>query len=113
MSFSAADHTFMVPVFHEGANGQELIGFTCCMAHWLDVGGSLGQITTDIFSEGIQIPIVKYQNAGRVNQDLVDLASSAGVEPADDFDGAIELGWSVRFPLRRHTRADRPHALGE
>lgn len=35
-----------------------------------------------------------------VNQDLVDLASSAGVEPADDFDGAIELGWSVRFPLR-------------
>lgn len=35
-----------------------------------------------------------------VNQDLVDLASSAGVEPADDFEGAVELGWSVRFPLR-------------
>ena len=61
--------TFTMPVFHEG----ELIGFTCCMAHWLDVGGSLGQITTDIFSEGIQIPIVKYQSAGKVNQDLVDI----------------------------------------
>ena len=61
--------TFTMPVFHEG----ELIGFTCCMAHWLDVGGSLGQITTDIYSEGIQIPIVKYQTAGKVNQDLLDI----------------------------------------
>ena len=61
--------TFTMPVFHEG----ELIGFTCCMAHWLDVGGSLGQITTDIYSEGIQIPIVKYQSAGKVNQDLLDI----------------------------------------
>ncbi len=30
-------------------------------------------MTTDIFSEGIQIPIVKYQKAGVVNQDLVDI----------------------------------------
>ena len=43
------------------------------MAHWLDVGGTLGQVTTDIYSEGIQIPIVKYQKAGVVNQDLVDI----------------------------------------
>ena len=43
------------------------------MAHWLDVGGTLGQVTTDIYSEGIQIPIVKYQKEGVVNQDLVDI----------------------------------------
>ncbi|SEI85150.1 N-methylhydantoinase B [Azotobacter beijerinckii] len=61
--------TFTMPVFHEG----ELIGFTCCMAHWLDVGGTLGQITTDIYSEGIQIPITKYRRKGEVNQDLVDI----------------------------------------
>ena len=61
--------TFTMPVFHEGA----LIAFACCMAHWLDVGGTLGQVTTDIYSEGIQIPIVKYRNAGVVNQDLVDI----------------------------------------
>ena len=29
-------------------------------------------MTTDIFSEGIQIPILKYQKAGVVNQDLID-----------------------------------------
>jgi len=35
-----------------------------------------------------------------VNQDLADLASSAGVEAADDFDPETEFGFSVRFPLR-------------
>ena len=61
--------TFTMPVFHDG----EIVAFSCCMAHWLDVGGSIGQITTDIFSEGIQIPIVKYQREGVVNEDLVDI----------------------------------------
>mgnify|MGYP001120602200 FL=1 len=61
--------TFTMPVFHEG----RIVAFTCCMAHWLDVGGTLGQVTTDIFSEGIQIPIVKYRRAGVVSQDLVDI----------------------------------------
>ena len=61
--------TFSLPIFHDG----ELIAFACCMAHWQDVGGTLGGITTDIFSEGIQIPIVKYAKRGVVNQDLVDI----------------------------------------
>ncbi len=61
--------TFTMPVFHQGA----LAGFTCCMAHWQDVGGSLGGVTTDIYSEGIQIPIMRYQNAGVVNEDLVEI----------------------------------------
>jgi len=61
--------TFTMPVFHEG----RIVAFTCCMAHWLDVGGTLGQVTTDIFSEGIEIPIVKYRRAGVVSQDLVDI----------------------------------------
>src|ERR1700730_132875 len=61
--------TFTMPVFHKG----ELVAFTCCMAHWLDVGGTLGQVTTDIYSEGIQIPIVKYRKEGVINQELVDI----------------------------------------
>ena len=43
------------------------------MAHWLDIGGVLGGITTDIYSEGLQIPVLKLQKAGRINQDLVDV----------------------------------------
>lgn len=61
--------TLTMPVFHEGS----LVAFTCCMAHWIDVGGSMGHVTTDIYSEGIQIPILKYQSQGVVNQDLVDI----------------------------------------
>ena len=61
--------TFSMPIFHEGV----LCAFSSCMAHWEDVGGTLGGVTTDIYSEGLQVPILKYQRAGIVNQDLVDI----------------------------------------
>jgi N-methylhydantoinase B len=61
--------TFTVPIFHEG----NLVGFSCCMAHWPDVGGSLGGVTTDIYSEGLQIPIVKYARAGVVSQEIHEI----------------------------------------
>lgn len=59
--------TFSQPIFFEG----KLAAWACCMAHWPDVGGSLGGVTSDIYSEGIQIPVMKYQDGGRVNDDLV------------------------------------------
>src|SRR5215213_2475822 len=61
--------TFSIPVFERG----KLCGWTACMAHWPDVGGTLAGVTTDIYSEGIQIPLMKYQKAGVVNQELVDI----------------------------------------
>ncbi len=61
--------TFSLPIFHRG----KLSGFACCMAHWTDVGGVLGGVTTDIYSEGLQVPILKYARAGVVNQDLLDI----------------------------------------
>src|SRR5436190_5973145 len=61
--------TFTMPICHRG----KLSGFACCMAHWTDVGGVLGGVTTDIFAEGLQIPILKYARRGEVNQDLVDV----------------------------------------
>ncbi|HKD31552.1 MAG TPA: hydantoinase B/oxoprolinase family protein [Xanthobacteraceae bacterium] len=61
--------TLTLPIFDKDA----LVGFACCMAHWIDIGGTLGGMTTDIFSEGLQIPILKYQDRGEVNEDLVDI----------------------------------------
>src|SRR5215216_5654958 len=61
--------TLTLPIFHR----HELVGFSCCMAHWLDIGGTLGGMTTDIFSEGLQIPIMKYQDRGAINQTLVEM----------------------------------------
>ena len=56
--------TFSVPIFHEG----ELVGFSACMAHWQDIGGTLGGMTPDIYSEGLQMPIVKIYRAGRAER---------------------------------------------
>lgn len=61
--------TFTMPIFQE----DELIGFACCMAHWPDIGGTIDGITTDIYSEGLQLPIVKYQREGVVNEEIVEI----------------------------------------
>ncbi len=59
--------TLTLPIFHKGT----LVGFSCCMAHWLDIGGSLGGMTTDIFSEGLQIPIMKLHDRGVADETLL------------------------------------------
>jgi len=61
--------TFVVPVFHD----QELVAFTACMAHWVDIGGVLDGMTTDIYAEGLQMPIVKYERAGELNKDILSI----------------------------------------
>jgi N-methylhydantoinase B len=61
--------TLTLPIFHKGV----LAGFACCMAHWIDIGGTLGGMTTDIYSEGLQLPYLKLYKAGKINQDVVDI----------------------------------------
>src|SRR5690348_14339535 len=59
--------TFSVPIFDRG----QLVAFSACMAHWQDVGGTLNGMTTDIYSEGLQMPIVKAYRAGVPNEDIL------------------------------------------
>ena len=61
--------TFVVPIYHQ----DQLVGFSACMAHWVDIGGVLNGMTTDIYAEGLQMPIVKYERAGVLNQDVLDI----------------------------------------
>jgi N-methylhydantoinase B len=61
--------TFTVPIFHDG----DVVGFSCCMAHWPDVGGTLHGLTTDIYAEGLQMPIVKAYRGGEPNEDIFDI----------------------------------------
>ncbi len=61
--------TLTLPIFHK----RVLVGFSCCMAHWIDIGGTLGGITTDIYSEGLQVPFLKLYKAGKINQDVIDI----------------------------------------
>lgn len=57
---------FTLPVFA----GGRIVAFASSMAHWLDVGGVLGGTTSDIYSEGLQLPIVKIFRAGVQNDEL-------------------------------------------
>ena len=59
--------TFAVPIFNE----KKLVGFSACMAHWQDIGGSLDGMTKDIYSEGLQVPIFKIYQRGKPNEDII------------------------------------------
>jgi N-methylhydantoinase B len=57
---------FSLPIFYDG----ELIAFSSSMGHWQDVGGVLGTVTRDVFSEGLQMPFVKIFKAGKQDAEL-------------------------------------------
>jgi N-methylhydantoinase B len=63
---------FTLPVFHDG----ELVAFSSSMGHWQDVGGVLGAVTRDIFSEGLQMPFVKIFKAGKQDVELTAIIRS-------------------------------------
>ena len=68
-----SDMALVKPIFHE----QRLIAFAVNKAHWVDVGGkAAGSFVTDateIFQEGLQIPMVKVIGKGVPNQALLDV----------------------------------------
>jgi N-methylhydantoinase B len=67
------DVAMIYPVFVEGA----LFVFPVVRAHWGDVGGmspgSISGATTEIFQEGVRIPLIKVYERGRPNQAALDL----------------------------------------
>src|SRR5881628_18614 len=63
---------FTLPVFHDG----ELVAFSSSMGHWQDVGGVLGAVTRDIFSEGLQMPFVKIFKRGEQDQEITSIIRS-------------------------------------
>ena len=61
------------------------------MAHWQDIGGQLGGVTRDIFSEGLQMPFVKHFRAGVENPEITAIIKA-----------------NVRVPGARDGRHARP-----
>ncbi|WP_413873345.1 hydantoinase B/oxoprolinase family protein [Albidovulum sp.] len=67
------DITMVSPSF----KGDRLVGFFACTAHVVDVGGrGFGADGKSVYEEGIQIPIMKFAERGRVNADLVRILRS-------------------------------------
>jgi N-methylhydantoinase B len=57
---------FTTPIFNDG----ELVAFASTMAHWQDIGGQLGGMTRDLYTEGLQVPFVKIFKAGVQDPEL-------------------------------------------
>jgi N-methylhydantoinase B len=60
---------YTLPIFNDG----ELVAFSSSMAHWQDIGGQLGGVTRDIFSEGLQMPFVKHFREGVENPEITSI----------------------------------------
>jgi len=67
------DVNFAMPVIIDG----RAIGFVCNIAHHADIGGmapgSMSSAMTEIYHEGLRIPLVRLFRAGEVNNDLLDM----------------------------------------
>ncbi len=79
------DITVCTPVFRN----DRLIGFFASTAHVVDVGGrGYGPDAKEVYEEGINIPIMKWVDRGRLNQDLINILK-VNVRESDQVVGDI------------------------
>lgn len=72
------DITVVTPAFHRGRH----VGFFGCTAHVVDIGGrGFGADGNSIYEEGLQIPIMRFADKGRVNETLLHLIRVNTREP--------------------------------
>jgi len=67
------DVNMAVPIFHRG----KLVAFMCNIAHHADVGGmapgSMAGGMTEIYQEGLRLPVIKLFRKGKLQHDLLNL----------------------------------------
>ena len=79
------DFTFVNPSFRDG----RLIGFFACTAHVVDVGGrGFGPDASEVYEEGLRIPIMKFAERGRVDANLLNIIRN-NVREADQVVGDL------------------------
>lgn len=73
------------PVFLDAS----MVGLVVCSQHLLDIGGRIASVhSTEVYEEGLQIPIMKLASRGRLNEDLIALLK-ANVRMSDKVVGDI------------------------
>jgi N-methylhydantoinase B len=79
------DLTIVTPVFYQGKG----IGWFASTCHAMDIGGlTMGGDATELFEEGLSIPLMKLYKAGKPNDDLFDIIR-ANVRVPDEVIGDI------------------------
>ena len=74
------DYVVVTPAFHHG----RLVALFACTGHMTDVGGiGLSPEGSDLFMEGVAIPIMKLVDRGAINHTLVRIAKANSRMPAE------------------------------
>ena len=67
------DINYAMPIFIDG----EIVAFVCNIAHHADIGGmvpgSMAGGMSEIYQEGLRIPVVRLFNKGILQQDIMDI----------------------------------------
>ena len=71
------DVCVLSPIFYKGRP----VAFTACVFHHSDIGGRVSSDNREVFEEGIYIPVAKLYDAGKLNEDLLNM-----------------IRWNVRTP---------------
>jgi N-methylhydantoinase B len=95
------DVTVAMPIFA----GDEIVAWSANMAHWNDVGGmtpgSMSTDATEIFQEGLRLPVIKLFSKGEPIQSVFDILSCNSRMP-DFLTGDLWAGIaSIRVGQRR------------
>jgi len=74
------DFVITTPAFHNG----KLVGLFSCTSHLMDIGGiGFGPDATDVFMEGLYIPMLKLIDQGTVNETLMAMIRANTRLPID------------------------------
>lgn len=73
------DITMVTPVFRAPRPGSapQLIAYFASTAHVVDIGGrGFGPDASEVYEEGICLPLMKFYKAGQLNEDLIEILRS-------------------------------------
>jgi N-methylhydantoinase B len=74
------DLVVCAPVFH----GDRAVALVACTGHLIDIGGiGFGPDGTDVFMEGLNIPMLKLVDRGRLNQVFIEILKANSRLPTD------------------------------
>ena len=74
------DFVLTTPCFRQG----KLVGLLACTSHLMDIGGiGFGPAASDVFMEGIYIPMLKLAERGKMNQTLLAMIRANTRLPVD------------------------------
>ena len=83
-------HLFDINIMRPVFRGTELVGYTMSVTHLPDIGGSgMSSNATEVYQEGLRIPVSKLMLAGEPNELLFDIIRT-NVRVADEVMGDIQ-----------------------